>query len=109
MYEMCRVIRAFNPNFADAHVDAAFVDSMAAIKPLSRMNMLGNLKAELPQYLAAAKGAPIFNKTSVEDFSEALLLWCARAHARRRRRHRTAAATPPTVVLAAAQVAVVQE
>ena len=40
MYEICRVVRAFNPNFADVHVDPAFVDAMAAIKPLVGFGLL---------------------------------------------------------------------
>ena len=75
MYEICRVVRAFNPNFADTHVDAAFIDSMAAIKPLNGLNMLPGMKRELPLYLAAAKHAPIFDKSDVEAFTNSLLTW----------------------------------
>ena len=75
MYELCRVVRAFDPNFAAQHVDAAFVDSMAAITPLASLGMLSNLKLQLPQYLAAAATAPAFDKSSVDDYTEALLHW----------------------------------
>jgi hypothetical protein len=75
MYEICRVIRAFNPNFAAVHVDAAFVDSMAAITPLNGLGMLTGMKSELPLYLAAAQGAPIFDKSSVNDFTDTMLMW----------------------------------
>ena len=47
------------PNFADLNVDAAFVDSMAVIKPLAGLGMLAAMKTELHAYLAAAKGAGI--------------------------------------------------
>ena len=75
MYEICRVIRAFNPNFAMVHIDAAFVDSMAAITPLNGLGMLPGMKRELPLYLAAAQGAPVFDKSSLDDFTDAVLLW----------------------------------
>ena len=73
--EICRLVRAFNPNFATIHVDDAFVDSMAAITPLNGLNMLVGMKRELPQYLAAANGAMVFDKTDVEDFTKDLLNW----------------------------------
>ena len=44
MYALCRAVRAFDPNFAAQHVDAAFVDSMAAITPLASLGMLADLK-----------------------------------------------------------------
>ena len=75
MYEICRLIRAFNPNFATVHVDAAFVDSMAAITPLNGLGMLAGMKRELPLYLAAALGAPVFDKSSVDDFTNSILAW----------------------------------
>ena len=75
MYEICRVIRAFNPNFATVHVDAAFVDSMAAITPLNGLGMLPGMQRELHLYLSAAQGAPVFDKSSVDDFTNALLTW----------------------------------
>ena len=75
MYELCRVVRAFDPNFADAHVNAAFVDHMSAIVPLRALGMLDNLKTELPQYLTAAASAPVFNKDSVADYSTGILNW----------------------------------
>ena len=75
MYEMCRVVRAFDPNFACTHVDAAFVTSMSAITPLAALGMLGDLKRQLPQYLAAAGTAPAFDKASVDDYSTAILAW----------------------------------
>ena len=57
------------------HVDAAFVDSMAAITPLNGLGMLLGMKRELTLYLSAAAGAPTFDTSSVEHFTDALLLW----------------------------------
>ena len=37
--------------------------------------MLPDLKCELPLYLAAAATAPVFDKSNVEDFTNALLTW----------------------------------
>ena len=54
MYEACRMAQVFNPNFAKQHLNAALpVDSMAAIKPLLALDMLDNLKKELPLYKVA--------------------------------------------------------
>ena len=75
MYAICDKVRAFDPNFATAHVDTAFIDSMVVITPLAGLGMLSDLKRELPMYLAAAAGAPAFNKASVNDYTEALLKW----------------------------------
>ena len=44
MYEICRIIRAFDPNFADAHINAAFIDSMAATTPLAGLGLLPDIK-----------------------------------------------------------------
>ena len=78
MYELCRVARAFDPTFAAANVDAAFVDAMAAITPLRALGMLNDLKQQLPQYLAAAKDAAAIDKASVTDYSDAILSWWRR-------------------------------
>ena len=75
MYELCRVVRAFDPSFAKDHLDAAFVDSMSAITPLNALGMLSDLKQQLPQYMAAAASAPAFDKASVADYSDAILSW----------------------------------
>ena len=75
MYELCRVARAFDPNFAAAHLTSAFVDSMSAITPLAAHGMLPGLKQALPLYLVAAATAPVFNKASVSDYSTVVLKW----------------------------------
>ena len=48
---------------------------MAAITPLNGLGMLAGMKRELPQYLAAANGAMVFDKTDVEGFTNDLLMW----------------------------------
>ena len=73
MYEICRVARAFDPNFASVHLTPAFVDAMQAITPLAALGLLSGLKQELPAYLAAAAQAPIFGRTSVADYTEEVL------------------------------------
>ena len=76
MLELCRTVRAFDPVFAATNVDVAFVDGMvAAIKPLHALGMLSDLKQQLPLYLAAAAAARAFDKTSVNDYTEAILGW----------------------------------
>ena len=74
MYRLCQFVRAFDPSFAAAHVDTAFVEGMvAAITPLNGLGTLNDLKLELPFYLAASAAAPVFNRESVADYSEAIL------------------------------------
>ena len=75
MYALCSAARAFDPAFAKDHLDAAFVDTMAAITPLNALGMLPDLKQQRPQYIAAAASAPAFDKTSVADYSTAILGW----------------------------------
>ena len=75
MYEICRVVQAFNPNFAATFLDPAFIDSMQAITPLAGLGMLSDLKKELPPYVAAAAHAPDFDKADVAEFTEAVLRW----------------------------------
>eukprot|EP00966_Prymnesium_polylepis_P035212 818429-Prymnesium_polylepis.2 len=48
---------------------------MSAITPLLSLGMLDGLKQQLPQYLAAAAGAPAVDKSSVADYTEAILTW----------------------------------
>ena len=68
--------QVFNPNFAKQHLNAALpVDSMAAIKPLLALDMLDNLKKELPLYKVAADASPAFDCSSVNDFTEGILAW----------------------------------
>ena len=75
MYELCRAVRAFDPNFADAHLTPAFVDAMDVITPLAAHDMLSGLKQELPLYLAAAASAPAFDKSDVDSYTDAILKW----------------------------------
>ena len=55
MFELCRVVRAFDPSFAKDHLDATFVDSMSTITPLNALGMLDDLKQQLPQYMAGTE------------------------------------------------------
>ena len=75
MYEMCRVARTFDPNYASAHITPAFVDALSAITPLRAHGMLEDLKQQMPQYISAAADAPIFDKASVADYTAAVLGW----------------------------------
>ena len=47
MYEVCRVIRAFDPNYAELHVNDAFIDSMHVITPISKLRLLDGLKTRV--------------------------------------------------------------
>ena len=48
---------------------------MAVITPLVGLDMLANMKRDLPLYLAAAASAPIFKKESINDYTQGLLKW----------------------------------
>ncbi|KAL1518474.1 hypothetical protein AB1Y20_002765 [Prymnesium parvum] len=73
MYAICRVVRAFNPNFAAAYVDEAFIEGMHCVTPIR--TLLQALKEELPAYLSAAAEAPSFHTGDVDTFSEKILRW----------------------------------
>ena len=48
---------------------------MAAITPLRSLDMLDQLKQEAPLYRAAAGSAGAFDKSSVADYTDAMLTW----------------------------------
>ena len=75
MYELCRVVRASDPSFANTHVTVDFVNTMSVITPLRSLGMLDDLKQQLPQYLSAAASAPTFDKASVDDYTTGILGW----------------------------------
>ena len=56
-------------------LDSAYVDSMAAITPLRSLDMLDQLKQEAPLYRAAAHSAGTFDKSSMADYTDAILTW----------------------------------
>lgn len=74
-YEMCRLVRFFDPEFASKFADPACVDSLAAgIQPIAELINLDKLKAELPLYLAAAKDAE-FDTTDIAGYTDSILAW----------------------------------
>ena len=75
MYELCRLTRAFDPNFAALNIDSAFVKSMSQITPLRAHGVLAGMETELSQYVTAAARAPAFDKSDLEAYTEAGLLW----------------------------------
>ena len=72
---MCRMVCAFDPNYAASHLTPTLVDNMSVITPLCALGMLNDLKQQLPQYIAAAASAPSFDKSSVADYSTTILDW----------------------------------
>ena len=48
MYEVLRVVQAFDPSWAAQHLDANLVNALAVVKPLR--NMIPALLRELPAY-----------------------------------------------------------
>ncbi|KAK3258528.1 hypothetical protein CYMTET_32430 [Cymbomonas tetramitiformis] len=78
-YLVCELAQLFDPSFVDANtVDAAWVQRLAAITPLARVeqgrNLLVALEGELPQYLTQAKGFTC-DHSCVATFTEEVLTW----------------------------------
>ena len=74
MYEVCRLLQVFDPQFAVAHATPAFVDGLAAVKGIAAHVDLQKLKDELPTYLTRAVGF-LASATDVADFSNSVLGW----------------------------------
>jgi hypothetical protein len=74
MYETCRLVQAFDPCFAAAHVTLQWIDDLTKVKPLGALVDFQKLKAQLPIYLQRAASF-VVNYASVEDFSTSVLKW----------------------------------
>ena len=74
MYEVCRLVQAFDPSFATAHVTAQWIYGLATVKPLGTLANLNQMKAQLPIYLQRAASFQT-SHTSVDDFSKEVLAW----------------------------------
>ena len=72
MFEVLRLVQAFDPSFAAQHVDAVWVDALAAIPPLAEH--VPALKQELPVYLTKCVGAA-FDHDDPKAFTEGVLLF----------------------------------
>ena len=77
MYELCRVARAFNTNFAANHMTPAFVDAMAAITPLATYGLISRSSGSCRFTSRPRRGqsAGIFDTTDVESFTNKILGW----------------------------------
>jgi hypothetical protein len=77
MYEVLRVVQAFDPSWAAHHLDANTVNALAVVKPLR--NMTAGLLRELPAYLTAVAGVVIDHTEGKEDhsFTTQVLQWWA--------------------------------
>ena len=74
MFEVYRLVQAFDPSFAAQYIDAAWVDAFTTIPPLA--GHVAALKRELPAYLSKCAGAT-FDHTDVAEFTKGVLLWWA--------------------------------
>ena len=74
MFEVYRLVQAFDPSLAAQFVDAAWVDAFITIPPLA--GHVAALKRELPAYLSKCAGAT-FDHTDVAEFTKGVLLWWA--------------------------------
>lgn len=77
MYEVLRVVQAFDPSWAAQYLDNNIVNSLAIVKPLR--NMIAGLLRELPAYLSAVQGVVIDHSEGKEDhsFTTQVLHWWA--------------------------------
>jgi len=77
MYEVFRVVQAFDPSWAAQHLDANGVNALAVVKPLR--NATAALLRELPAYLTATRGVVIDHSEGTEShaFTEQVLHWWA--------------------------------
>ena len=72
MYEVYRLVQAFDPSFAAQHVNPAWVDALTAIPPLAEH--VPKLKLELPAYLSKCAGTA-FDHGDVKEFTAGVLLF----------------------------------
>jgi hypothetical protein len=77
MYEVLRVVQAFDPSWADQHLDPSGVNALAVVKPLR--DMTDALLRELPAYLTAVAGVVIDHTEGKKDhsFTKQVLHWWA--------------------------------
>ena len=75
MYELCRVVRIFDPTVAATLATPASVDELSAVRPLLALGHIPNLKVELPLHLAAAAQAPTFDRGDIAAYTEGVLAW----------------------------------
>jgi hypothetical protein len=77
MYEVLRVVQAFDPSWAAQHLDANLVNNLAIVKPLR--NMTAALLHELPTYQVATAGVVIDHTEGKDDhtFTDQVLHWWA--------------------------------
>ena len=72
MWEVLRLLKAFDPSFASASLTEAMARDLVKIKPLRKMG--DELLRELPSYLSAAKDFTVDHK-DIEVFTASVLNW----------------------------------
>ena len=73
------LFRVFDPSFAAASLDEAFVHRLQSIDPLKEHIDFDVLMQELPAYLSACKGFTV-NHGCIKDFTAKVLKWWANNH-----------------------------
>ena len=74
LFEVYRLVQAFDPSFAVGKVDYMWVDGLSVIPALAQH--VPGLKRELPAYLAACQGIT-FNHEDVDEFTKSVLAFWA--------------------------------
>ena len=72
MFEVYRLVQAFDPSFAAQFIDVAWVDALRCIPPLAEH--VPRLKYELPTYLTRCAGTA-YDHNDVDEFTKGVLLF----------------------------------
>lgn len=72
MYDVCRVLRIFDPTYAARHLTADGVTELAIVKPIAIHVRIDELQGELPVYLSMAM-AEEFARDDVDMYTECVL------------------------------------
>lgn len=73
IYEVYRLVQAFDPSFAAQYIDPAWVDALAVIPPLAEY--IPRLKHELPAYLSKCAGTAFDHDDAANFTKDILLFW----------------------------------
>ena len=74
-YTIFKLAQCFDPSFAATSLTRLMVEDLAKITPLAAHDLIPRMLKELPDYLLAANTCTGFDRSSVKDFTEGVLLW----------------------------------
>ena len=74
-YEVARLLRVFDPNYANAHLMPDGVTALSTIRCIEAHGLVPHLTGELPIYLSLAAAAPPLDHSGVNTYTDQLLRW----------------------------------